>query len=76
MAVVSGHREDGPLCVGNTMLLAAEEAIAHRNLNRFSPLFELHDGRTMARRSTAVGKHVSSMTMMDRRNTHLDIRIL
>ena len=44
----------------------AEEAIAHRHLNRFSPFFELRDGRTMARRSAVVRKRLSSMTMIDR----------
>ena len=66
MVAVSGHREDGQLCVGNIMLLAAEEVIAHRHLNCFSPFFELHDGQTMARRSAVVGKRVYTMTMMDR----------
>ena len=71
MMVVSGHREVGQLCVGNTMMFAAEEANAHRHLIRFSPFFELHDGRTMARRSDVVGQRVSSMTMLDRRNKQL-----
>ena len=44
----------------------AEEAIAHRHLNRFSPLFELRDGRAMARRFAVVGKRLSSVTMIDR----------
>ena len=71
MLAVSGHRKDGPLFVGSTMLPAAGEAIAHRYLNRFSPFFELHGGRTVARRSAVVGKRVSSVAMMDRRNGQL-----
>jgi hypothetical protein len=53
------------------MMLAAEGVNAHRHLIRWSPFFELHDGRTMARRSDVVGQRVSSMTMLDRRNKQL-----
>ena len=49
MVAVSGHCEHRPLCLGSTMLPAAEEAIAHRHRNRSPPFFELHDGRTMVR---------------------------
>jgi len=54
------NNEDGQLCVGKTMMFAAEEVNAHRHLIRWSLFFEMHDGRTMARRSDVAGQRVSS----------------
>jgi len=66
MMVVSGHREDGQLCVGRIMSFAPQEVNAHRHLSRSKPFFVLRDGRTMAHRSHIAGERVSPMIDDDR----------